>query len=235
MRTHELVSFLRDAIRAAAKYLGVKSLELYRATLWNIVGKWYVDWTMHRFWYGTPDLTLDMSAAIEFFIGEAWAEGLAQNGFTNPDEFEPEWAELLEGIIASEISYIPDFVGWMVVQAETAKTEGEFYSAVHARLETWIIRWTDARNQAIFESAKAKDKLEWVLGQAEHCKTCQALSGFVATSAEWEASGLHPQQPPNPLLECQGWNCKCTLVPTTKRKTYGALSRLLQIAMSGQV
>lgn len=45
------------------------------------------------------------------------------------------------------------------------------------------------------------------------------LNGIVAYAREWNEYGIHPQSPPNDLLECGGWRCQCRLVSTAKRVT----------------
>jgi len=52
----------------------------------------------------------------------------------------------------------------------------------------------------------------WELGPTkEHCTDCLYLSGTVLTASEWIQTGVAPQSPD---LECNGFRCMCSLVPT---------------------
>ena len=61
----------------------------------------------------------------------------------------------------------------------------------------------------------------------EHCATCAALDGLVAYAVDWERSGVKPQNPPNGALECGGWRCDCSLVPTKERATNNAFDEIV--------
>jgi hypothetical protein len=99
-----------------------------------------------------------------------------------------------------------------------------------ARAELWANRYTDTVNIAILTTKE--QKLVWNLGATEeHCETCAALNGIVAWASEWELANVHPQSPPNDLLECGGWKCDCSLEPTEKRRSPKALTTLLDIAV----
>lgn len=78
---------------------------------------------------------------------------------------------------------------------------------------------------ALFASyGTAGPRLVWRLGATEqHCATCFALDGTVATVTAWGASGLRPQAAPNPRLECGGWRCDCSLTPTDQELTLGGI------------
>jgi hypothetical protein len=59
---------------------------------------------------------------------------------------------------------------------------------------------------------EALERLEWRLGATEqHCGDCLRLDGQVHTRTEWIASGWRPK---TRGLECGGWLCDCSLVPT---------------------
>lgn len=95
------------------------------------------------------------------------------------------------------------------------------------RAGMWANRWNDAYNEATRQIALEEGyNMQWVLGEAEHCTTCLALSNIVAKAKEWEQSGWRPQSQD---LECHGYNCKCSLEITDKRRTPKALARLLAL------
>ncbi len=163
---------------------------------------------------------------LEGQLREAWREGMWANGLEMGMYMTPELNTMLYDIINGEKSHLVDF-GDAILEARAAGTPVD---GLLTRADLWTARYQDVVNQATLVTAEPKDKLEWIYGDTVHCSTCEALNGIVATAAEWAESGLHPQQPENPLLECGGWRCQCTLEPTDKRHTRGALDRLLAIA-----
>jgi hypothetical protein len=152
-------------------------------------------------------------------LTRAWNEGMRQNGLT-PDDMTEAWSATLQEIIASEYMYVDQFA------ADIAG--GNFTLAqLQSRAGTWSNRYVDVMNRAVTETADGKDRLKWTLGATEeHCATCAALNGIVAWAKEWEALGVHPQQPPNNLLDCSGWRCDCSLSPTDQRRTRDAYGRI---------
>lgn len=58
--------------------------------------------------------------------------------------------------------------------------------------------------------------LIWRLGATErHCRDCAAFDGKVLTQSEW----ARLPAPQSPDLECGGWNCDCSLLPTDQPRT----------------
>lgn len=101
-------------------------------------------------------------------------------------------------------------------------------SPLLARASMWANRYNEAYNQASqLIIVQNGGKMQWVMGQAEHCETCLALNGIVAFASEWQASGLRPQ---GAMLQCGGFHCQCSLIPTDRRRSPKALDRLLKIA-----
>ena len=61
---------------------------------------------------------------------------------------------------------------------------------------------------------------EWVLGDAEHCSSCLAMSGQKHRLKEYVNKGITPKAS---VLECGGYLCACSLVKTTGRAKGGWL------------
>ena len=83
------------------------------------------------------------------------------------------------------------------------------------RAELWALRYQDVKTRGRM-MACGDQKFKWVLGPTEHCSTCAKLAGLVHRGSQWRNYVL-PQNPPNEQLECGGWNCRCSLEPTTER------------------
>jgi hypothetical protein len=162
-------------------------------------------------------------------LRKAWNEGMRINGLNPQTDMTDEWEQQLQVIITQEFDYVGKFISEIVIARENGDPMDPFIQ----RAELWANRYNEVVNAAVLATAEPKDKLEWVLGETEeHCETCAALDGIVASAKDWQASGFHPQEPPNPMLICQGWHCQCELRPTDKRRTWGALAKLLDLAAS---
>lgn len=162
-----------------------------------------------------------MNALIKFGLNDAWKAGAKAAG-VEPDEFEPEDDEQIAALIAEEKSHVSSLLDFL---DGLANTPGASLQQAEYRLRMWVSRWHDVYTQALVWFGK-KIKLVWVLGQAEHCTTCSALSGIVAWAREWEEADIRPQ---SDRLECHGYNCKCSLVETRRRRSPKALDRIRRI------
>jgi hypothetical protein len=218
-----VVPYLQADTLAALEMDGIKTEGYFDRVLWQTV----------RDFYNSGDATafLDkMIATIRQQLTRAWREGARDMG-VEPSEMTAEDLLELERIISSEYEHVIGLAEDII----QARVNGEGYDKFRDRVGLWANRYTDVVNQARVWFGK-RQKLKWVLGKTEeHCQTCAALNGMVAYAYEWERAGIHPQQPPNAVLECQGWNCDCQLVPTTERRSYGVFNQLLDIAAGSQV
>lgn len=156
---------------------------------------------------------------IEGQLHQAWYEGMAQNDLQPSDMTQEDDVELAN-IIGEEKQQILDFADAIV---EAAKEEAGADSVL-SRADMWANRYLDVVNQASIYTAGENDRFAWRLGATEHhCATCAALDGVVATAVDWQVRGLHPQQPPNEELECQGWKCDCKFEKTDEPLTDGGI------------
>lgn len=187
----------RNAIRAATRGLWVGALDYY------------------QFWEA-------MEAAIHTGLTTASHEGAKECGILPADLSPSERAELVQ-TIASEYSHIDSFA--MIIE-ESSKANGGKLGPLLAKAEAWILRYKDVVNH--FKMLACGDqKLEWVLGATKkHCSSCLKLAGKVKRASQWERAGVRPQNPPNPMLECDGWACQCTLVVTDAPMSKGPFPKL---------
>lgn len=180
----------------------------------------------------TADELLDtMIRLLDEQMRRAWNEGMRQNGLDPAQDMTDEWETQLQGIIDGEFSHVEQFI----TDVETARDTGAPIDPLLSRAQLWAGRYADVVNQSILATAEPKDKYEWIYGDTQHCTTCEALNGLVASAAEWEQSGFRPQSPPNDMLECGGWRCQCRLEPTDRRRSPDVLTRLLDIATGQNV
>lgn len=174
-------------------------------------------------WAGHLDLDAAFSGvfrAIDRGLPQAWAEGAAECGI-KPDEYTPDERTALAQAIANEKNHVFGLLDWV---EQNSKENGGKRGTAYSRLDIWINRYRDVVNKAK-TSACADMKMRWTLGPTEHCTTCVKLSGKIKRGSYWNSHVL-PQNPPNGLLECGGWNCQCTLQPTDAKASPGPLPRL---------
>lgn len=162
-----------------------------------------------------------MVGAFQRHFEIAWREGAASCGIRADERTEDETARLNE-YINDQISFVLP-LGQFV--QENSKAEKGKLSRSLKRLPPWINRYDEVR--AIAQQMACSDfKYRWVLGIAEHCKTCLKLAGRVMRASRWAELDVHPQDTRPGKLACNGFNCKCRFEKTTKRATPGKLPRL---------
>jgi hypothetical protein len=173
------------------------------------------------------DFVYAMDNLIEGQLRDAYIRAWVDDGhFTElPDYLQ----ESLDFMVEEQQSHVVDF--WHDII--DARVDGTSVAPLLRRAGMWANRWRDGYNEAVRQIALEEGKkLQWILGPTEHCSTCLALSQIVARASEWETSGFRPQ---GDMLVCGGFNCQCSLIPTDRRRSPDALTRLLDIATSARV
>lgn len=135
-------------------------------------------------------------------------------------ELPPYLTEAYTADVVNQYSFVDQFYRDII----DARVDGTPIAPLMARAQMWSNRYKESYNNAIILITKENGgNLEWTLGEAEHCNTCISLSGIVAGAKEWDMIGIKPQ---SDRLECHGYNCKCELVPTDKRRSPNAYGRI---------
>ncbi len=203
----------------------LKSIEQYDRQLW--------EYTLALFRGGDSGAFIDkFTAATSNQLTRAFNEGARSVGVEPEDMTEEDLAYLKE-IIDSEYEHILDL--GTAIEASRELELSAFRQAFRSRIDLWVARYTDVINRAKTYFG-GMTRLEWKLGETEqHCDTCAALNGIVAWAKEWEQAGVHPQSPPNEILQCGGWKCDCSLNVTDKRRSPGALGRIMDIAVAANI
>ncbi len=205
MITAEMLSDIRAL---AVKFIAVKTLEQYTRQMRQYARDYYTGKIDDGAW-------LDKSlAAVTGQMERAWREGMRSNGL-GAEDMDDEMQSQLDAIIQSEQDHLTNLAD--LINQQRASDAG--MDAINARVETWAARYTDVVNRAKLESSKNNWRFEWIYGDTEHCDTCAKLNGTVMKAWEWMESAFHPQRPPNEMLDCGGWRCKCKLERTKKKRT----------------
>lgn len=179
---------------------------------------------VRAFWSGQRDFDQfleTLNDTIQFHLELAWRAGAAECGI-RPDERTAEEAATLRNFILNQLSFTFNFAEF--VEANR-KSEGGLLRTSLKRLPPWVNRWNEVKGIAA-ETACGDQKFIWLLGQAEHCKTCLKLAGRVMRGSRWRELDVHPQDTRPGKLDCRGFECKCRRPPTDKRATPGPLPRL---------
>jgi hypothetical protein len=163
-----------------------------------------------------------MLALVEDQLTRAWNEGMRELELDPKLDMKPEW----EVVLAQKIGEQEEYILPLAEAIEKARGAGTPIDPLYARVDLWANRYNDVKNLAK-TTCGSDQKLVWRLGRTElHCGTCATLDGVVAYTTEWRDSGYKPQNAPNPLLECGGWRCDCSLVPTKKYRTRGGIPKI---------
>lgn len=151
------------------------------------------------------------------------------------EEGEGELPDYLSSALEDAILNQYDFVDGLYRDVVDARVDETPIDPLLARATLWANRWTEAYNQAVqLITSENGGNMVWELGATEqHCDTCAALNGIVARASEWKELGVAPQNAPNDLLTCGGWQCDCSLTPTDKRRSPDAYGSIMNIIQKG--
>jgi len=167
----------------------------------------------------------DFADNVRIGLRNAWRDGAKECGIEF-SELTPEELSAMNQVIAREESRVFPFMDWIDLNS---KANGGKFRPVQARADMWALRYDDVVTRAKL-MACADQKLRWTINAVrvvkENCKSCLKLDGKVKRASYWARENVHPQQPPNPNLECGGWLCGCGLVQTDEPLSRGPLPRL---------
>lgn len=167
-----------------------------------------------------------MADLIEQQLRRAWNEGMRNNELDPQTDMTDEWEQVYQELVTDQFNYIEGYADAIIQGAKNESGVDQF----RARASLWANRYNETVDISQRVTADKGDKSQWVLGETEqHCDTCYRLNGIVAYTSEWEELGVHPQGAPNELLECGGWRCDCSLVPTDKRRSPKAFETIMDI------
>ncbi len=177
---------------------------------------------VRRYWNGVTnkgDFVFEFFESVDRGFNRAFNIGVAQCGKKRDDLTDAEVDNITQRV-NDQFSFIQSFADTIVQKKDGGKQADQF-----AKLNNWFARYGEMvqLGKAV---ACADENLEWVLGVAEHCKSCIKLAGTVKPGSFWNERGILPRVPGATYLECNGFNCQCELKPTSKPITRGRLPRL---------
>lgn len=125
-----------------------------------------------------------------------------------------------ENDILKQYDYVDAFYRAII----DARIDGTSLEPLLYRARLWANQWDASYNNGVLIiRAETGGNLIWQVGETEHCDTCLKLNGTVASAKDWTLSGWQPQSRD---LDCHGYNCQCTLTPTTQRRSPNFRSKL---------
>ncbi|MFA6204293.1 MAG: hypothetical protein WC710_14040 [Gallionella sp.] len=209
-----VVKALTAKILQLAELKGAYTPDRYTREVYQAAAQYWKDGNKGGF-------TTRMNGTIKFGLQSAWEEGAASVDVAKED-FSPEDKDEIAEIIDTEKSYVSgllDFMDGIANDPKAKLTDADY------RLDMWANRYQDVVSQAMIYFG-GKIRLAWVLGEAEHCETCLALSRIVAWAKEWDESGIKPK---DQRLACHGFNCACEMEETSRRRSPKAFDRIMAI------
>ena len=214
-----LLSYVREAIQAVpqvVKYLysTYKSYDYFLAQVNGLVRGLYNGFIGGEFIDTLANL---ISGQLWDAYEKAWFD---EGG----DGVVPDYLnKSYQDAVSTQYGYVDAFYR-DIVDARIDKTS---LDPLMMRAGMWANQWNSSYNEAVrLITLEGGGNLVWQYGEAEHCETCRSLNGIVAWAKEWDALGVKPQNAPNNLIECGGWQCKCSLSPTKQRRSPGAYGRI---------
>lgn len=200
----------------------LKTQDAYYRQIWGLT------LGLYREEISEGDFVDGMAAVIQEQLTRAFREALRQNNM-DPDlvnDYGEGYGDELQSMILSEFMFVDRYA----LDIVNARRAGTGFEQFQMRAQVWANRYAEAVNAANAMIAEQNgNNLVWRYGDTEHCETCQALNGIVAPASVWEQLGVRPQEPPNELLECGGWRCRCRLEPTDKRASPKAFDSIMNI------
>jgi hypothetical protein len=148
--------------------------------------------------------TLNQEGRKAFIDGMKVAGG-SEDELNNEDELTlTRWAN-------EQSNYITKFLGEI--------TDGKITKAnVDNHVEMWVNKsLQSAYHDGMVKAGKNKFFI-WVYGATEHCTTCLRANGQIHRLRAWKDAGVMPQ---SSRLQCEGYNCKCRLIPITGARLFG--------------
>jgi hypothetical protein len=150
-----------------------------------------------------------METALDIGLSRAWKEGLAEIGLSEEDMTQEEYL-VLDGLILEQMKHIAGLADF--IDSNSKANEGKLAS-IQPRLQLWNHAYSKIRNQAKL-SGLADPPLTWVEGPTqEKCDDCVYADGRTHRASVWKRWGWETQ---SQVLECQGFECQCDLVPAEK-------------------
>jgi len=177
--------------------------------------------------------------AIRVYFPRAWNEGAKECGVL-PSELTPEERTaqrtatfkeygFIDGLLTAVERGSPAWYDKPPHNLEEPEGGGKL-APLFSRVERWVGRYNDLRNQAKLMACKDQ-KLEWVLGRQvkKHCNSCIKLAGVIKRASYWQKHDVRPQHPTK--LECMisagGVSvCGCEFRKTDLHCTPGPLPKL---------
>lgn len=168
-------------------------------------------------WTGNTDIFdfyEQMDAANRLGGETAWREGAETCGI-KPSERTEEETKRLEEMIAQNRQYI---FGFGEAIEAGSKANGGKMAVQMKRAELWI-NWYNEVKAVAQQMACVDTKLMWQWSpEKEHCADCRKLNGRIYRASVWAKYNIWPQSHD---LECRGFRCGCSFVPTDKPVTPG--------------
>lgn len=200
-------SNLINAVRIVTE--AMKTRAFYQRTLNRAVLRFYRD-EISAF-----DFVETMIRLVDDQFRRAWNEGARDVGYDPEDMTQDDLYVLLERQ-EQEKDYILNFAGGI----ENARINEQSIKPFQNRATMWANRYDEIRDYARSYFG-GLTRLVWVMGQTEHCDSCQALSGTVATAQQWDEARSLGIYPKSKRLQCGGYNCQCSLQVTSAPLTPG--------------
>lgn len=153
----------------------------------------------------------ELMGLIEKYTERAYRDGLVDGGVGDA-ALDDEDMDALNAVILDQRSYVRGFTDKLY------GGEGVSDELASQKPAMWWNKSVYPSYLKGLQSAAKNAYFEWVYGDTEHCKTCQALNGQVHRMRDYTKSGWLPKAE---KLACGGFQCACSLIPRMNAKASG--------------
>lgn len=145
---------------------------------------------------------------------EVYTEGMREGGIKDP---EAEMDDTDTAAIGDWIlSQTPHFYPFADDCVAVSKLTGDEWTAARTvmlgRVDTWVASLEALGRLGTANTKGDKARGRWVMGDTEHCLTCQWLSNQHRRIKWFVDKGYIPRQPGSQTLDCHGFNCQCSII-----------------------
>jgi hypothetical protein len=116
-------------------------------------------------------------------------------------------SEAVDDWLGPQLSFVNDFAKAIGV----AKKDKAQRDAILGRVDQWVdsLRTLGDLGKAY---ATQNEKGTWIMGDTEHCVTCEKLSRLKPHRLKWFIDrGYIPRENGSDTLDCHGFNCLCSI------------------------
>jgi hypothetical protein len=159
---------------------------------------------------GRQELRKEFTDLLQRVGPAVYYEGMVEGGISQPlEESDEDDEKQMEDWVDGQSDYVTGFAS---DAAEVHELTGDARAAARDEMLDRVNIWVQSLNTLGglgYASAKENAMGTWVLGDTEHCPTCNELADQRHRLKWFVQRGYIPQEPGSDTLDCKGFRCQC--------------------------